>query len=69
MINEQQLMSDFANGDDKNDADKQQPTLWLDAFHNKDNFKNKDTQQPTLWSDAFNDDGKDNPCFWCNNHL
>ena len=63
------LMSDFVDGDDDNNADTQQPTLWLDAFHNNDDGDNKDTQQPTLWSDAFNNDRKDNPCFWCNSQL
>ena len=60
----EQIMSDFVDGDYHNDTDTQQPTLWMDAFHNNDNDNNKkDTQQPTLWSDAFKDDGKDNPCY------
>ena len=32
-----QIMSDFDDGDYHNDTDKQQPTLWMDAFHNNDN--------------------------------
>ena len=59
-------MSDFVDGDDDNNADTQQPTLWLDAFHNDNN---DDNNKATLWLDAFNDDVKDNPYFWCNNQL
>ena len=54
------IMSDFIDGDYRNDTDTQQPTLRMDAFHNNNN-SNKDTQQPTLWLDAFNHGGKDNP--------
>ena len=53
----EQLMSDFFDGDDDNSADTQQSTLWLDAFHNNDDNDNL----ATLWSDAFNDNSKDTP--------
>ena len=56
LLMNERLMSDFVNGDDNNDADTQQPTLWLDAFHNNNNNDNNDTKQITLWSDAFQDE-------------
>ena len=55
LMNEQlmneQSMSDFVEGDDDNNADTQQSTLWLDAFHNN----NDNDNEATLRSDAFND--------------
>ena len=53
----EQLMSDFVDGDDDNSADTQQSTLWRDAFHNNDNNDN----EATLRSNAFDDDSKDTP--------